>query len=255
MRTLVWITIAIMFLGVTAYALPADEAADTTSLQSMSVADLERAGDASRAQKDYVQAINYFNMALRKDGKNAKLYNKRGLAQLSSGDYMAAKASFLKATKYNRDYPEAWNDLGVVNYIEKDYSAATKNFDKAIALDGLRPNFHVNLGITWFAQNRMDLAMQEYTRALQLDPEALLHSSNTAMSAQITDRDQRAKHDYMLARIFAQLGDIDNCLICLERAKEDGFTPMTDVYKEDDFARVRKDTRLASIVPPPVPAK
>ena len=55
-------------------------------MQSMTVADLEKAGDDCRAQKDYAQAIKYFREALRKDKKNAKLYNKLGLAELKDDD-------------------------------------------------------------------------------------------------------------------------------------------------------------------------
>jgi tetratricopeptide (TPR) repeat protein len=252
MRTLMSVLILAMVSSVAGYTVPTD-LQQSQALQSMSVGDLEKAGDTSRAQKDYPQAIAYFNEAVRKDGKNAKLYNKLGLAELSNGNVAAARISFTKATKYNKKYPEAWNDLGVVSYIDKNYEGAAKYFTKAINLDPARANFHVNLGITRFSQNQMDLAMQEYTRALQLDPEALLRSSNSGMSAQIADRDQQAKHEFMLARIYAQLGDVDNCLVCLEKAKENGYSELDNVYKEDDFSRVRKDTRLASIVPPPAP--
>ncbi len=206
-------------------------------------------------KKTTSRRFQYFSEALRKDKKNAKLYNKRGLAELSNSQFAAARADFTKATKYNRNYPEAWNDLGVVSYIDKNYPAAVKYFSKAIALDELRPNFHVNLGLTYFAQDQMDLAMRQYARALQIDPDALLHSSNTGMSAQITDREQRAKQDFMMARVYAKLGQVDNCLVCLEKAKDNGYSSLTDVYKEDDFSSVRNDARLASIVAPPAPPK
>lgn len=256
MRTLALVLLAATMLTVTAIALPCDEQQpSTTAMQSMSVAELEKAGDTCRAQKDYEQAITYFTEALRKDKKNAKLYNKRGLAELSNSQFAAARTDFTKATKYNRNYPEAWNDLGVVSYIDKNYPAAVKYFSKAIALDELRPNFHVNLGLAYFAQDQMDLAMRQYSRALQLDPDALLHSSNTGLSAQIADREQRAKQDFMMARVYAKLGQIDNCLVCLEKAKDNGYSGLADVYKEDDFSSVRKDARLASIVPPPAPPK
>lgn len=256
MRTFVLMLIAVAMLTVTAVALPCDEQQPSTpAMQSMTVAELEKAGDGCRAQKDYDRAIVYFTQALQKDKKNTKLYNKRGLAELSNSQFAAARADFTKATKYNHNYPEAWNDLGVVSYIDKNYPAAVKYFSKALALDELRPNFHVNLGLTYFALNEMDLAMRQYSRALQIDPDALLHSSNVGMSAQITDRDQRAKQDFMMARVYAKLGQVDNCLVCLEKAKDNGYPGLTDVYKEDDFSSVRKDARLASIVPPPSPAK
>jgi len=255
MRTLIVILIATTAFSVCSYAVPTDTQQGAAAVKSMSVADLEKAGDNARAQKEYAQAIEYFTQAIQKDKKNAKLYNKRGLAQLSETNYTAARADFTKAAKYNHNYPEAWNDLGVVFYIEKKYPEAIKNFNKAINLAGDRANFHVNLGITYFAQGHTDLAMQQYTRALELDPDALMKSSNTALSAQIMDRQQRAAQDYMMARVYAKMGEVDRCLKCLEKAKENGYSDLDNVYKEADFSKVRQDARLATIVPPPVPPK
>jgi len=221
-------------------------------VQLMAPAELEKAGDMSRAQKDYAQAIKYYNEALSKDKKNAKLYNKLGLAELSMGEYGAARTYFTKATKYDHNYPEAWNDLGVVSFVERKYGAAVRYFQKAIALDETHASFHVNLGITWFTQNNMDNAMGEYTRALQLDPEALMHTSHTGLSAQIVSREDRAKQDFMLAKIFAKLGNADSCFVCLERAKEDGYPDLARVYKDEEFASFRQDARMASIAPPPI---
>lgn len=256
MRTLALALVTLMMLCVAVPALRDDaQHPSAATLRGMSAADLEKAGDTCRAQKDYEQAIVYFTEALGKDKKNAKLYNKRGLAELSLNQYATARLDFLKAVKYKRNYPEAWNDLGVVSYINKDYAAAVKYFNKAIALDEIRPNFHVNLGITYFAQDRLNLAMQEYTRALQLDPDALTHSTDAGLSAQITDRDQRAKQDFMMARVYAKLGNIEQCLVCLEKAKDNGYRDLDSVYKEDDFSSVRGDARLATIVPPPPPPK
>ncbi len=254
MRALVLSFILMASLGMAAQTAPCAPAQAST-MQSMTAVDLEKAGDLCRLQKDYDPAIRYYTEALRTDKKNAKLYNKRGLAELSNGAYAGAKDDFTKATRYKRNYPEAWNDLGVVAYMEKKYPAAVKYFSKAIALDDIRPNFHVNLGIAYFAQNQMDLAMAQYTRALQLDPDALTHSSNSALSAMLSDRDQQAAQNFMMARIYAKLGQVDRCLVCLEKAKEDGYSELNNVYKEEDFSSVRKDARLATIVPPPVPQK
>ncbi|HUI84834.1 MAG TPA: tetratricopeptide repeat protein [Candidatus Binatia bacterium] len=224
---------------------------DTAAMQSMTVAQLEKAGDECRAQKDYEQAIVYFREALRRESKNAKLYNKAGLAELSMGAYEGALADFGKTTKYDRRYPDGWNNLGVIYYVKRNYGTAVKNFRKAIALDPSRAVFHVNLGVAWFAQNDVNEAMREYTRALELDPEVLAHTSNAGISAQIISRDERAKHDFMMARIYARMGDVDSCLQCLRKARENGYTDLKDVYREEEFSRVREDPRLAEIVSPP----
>ncbi len=239
------------FAGLGSSFCAADPQQPALTMQSMTVPQLEQAGDQARAQKDYEQAITYFQQALKKEPKNARLYNKLGLAQLSRSDYEAAHTDFLKATKYNRKYPEAWNDLGVVTYIDHDYKTAEGYFKKALALDPARASFHVNLGVTYFARNEVDRAMGEYMHALELDPDALVHSSSVGMSAQIADREERAKHDYMLAEIYAKLGNLDRCLVCLQNAKDNGYGDLSKVYKNDEFSALWRDPRLATIVPPP----
>src|SRR5271165_5219212 len=148
-RLMLRVTMALLLFHLTSNCLFASDAQQTApEMKSMTVAQLEQAGEASRAQKEYREAIRYFTEALRQDHKNAKLYNKRGLAELSLGEHAAARADFTKATKYNHNYPEAWNDLGVAYYLDKDYKSAAKYFKKAIALDETRASFHANLGVT-----------------------------------------------------------------------------------------------------------
>ena len=73
------------------------------------------------------------------------------------------------------------------------------------------------------------------------------------MTAQITVSEERAKHDYMMAKIYAKLGNTDSCFACLRKAKENGYRNLDNVYKDEEFAALRQDARLAQIVPPPAP--
>ena len=57
----------------------------------------------------------------------------------------------------------------------------------------------------------------------------------------------------MLAKIYAKRGDVDQCLQCLKKAKEEGYRSMANVYKEEEFSRLWQDQRLNQIVPPPPP--
>jgi len=254
MRKLMFhIWLAVMVFTVAAHGICLDDTQQTGNIavSSMTAAQLEKAGDECRAQKDYEHAIKYFKEALRKDQKNAILYNKLGMTELKGGDSRAARNDFAKATKYNRQLPEAWNNLGVTYYLERKYGRAAQYFKKAVALDETRASFHVNLGAAWFSQEDMDRAMREYTRALELDPEALVRSSTTGVAAQITNPEERARHNFMMAKVYAKLGNTDSCLMCLRKAKEDGYRDMGKVYKDEEFSSLWKDARLAEIIPPP----
>jgi tetratricopeptide (TPR) repeat protein len=248
------VSLLLMVLAVAAHAVSlGDSQQGNVAIQSMTVAQLEKAGDESRADKDYEHAIQYFKEALRHDRKNARLYNKLGMTELKSGDFKGARNDFTQAAKYNHQLPEVWNNLGVTYYIDKNYASAAKYFKKAVALDETRPTYHVNLGVAWFAQNDLERAMREYARALELDPDALVRSSRAGVDAQITNPEERAKHNYMMAKVYAKLGNTDSCLVCLRKAKEDGYRDLEKVYKDKEFSSLWQDPRLAAIVPPPVP--
>lgn len=246
--TLILMIVA-MTLGAGQYAL-ATGAEPKTHLDSMTVAQLEAAGDIARAKKDYPEAIHYFETALRKDPQNARLYNKLGLAHLKAGNLDAARFNFQRAIKRDSKFADAINNLGAVEYMDKHYGAAAKQFKKAVALDENKSAFHVNLGATWFAQKKLDRALAEYARALELNPDALA-TSNSGVQAQIASPEERARYAFMLAKIYAERGQTDECMRNLRKAKEEGYKELDNVYKDAEFAQLRNDPRLKEIVPAP----
>lgn len=250
-QLIVRFVIMAMVLGATRYGAGITDPERTkVPINSMTVAQLEAAGDQARAQKDYDQAIKYFEVALNKDRKNAVLYNKLGLSELKSGDMSSARAAFQNAVKRNPKYVDPVNNIGAVDYAQRKFGSATRQFKKALALDETNATFHVNLGATWFAQKKLERAIAEYARALELDPEVLRAHSRAGVTAQINP-EERAKYSYMLAKLYAKRGDAEQCLRCLQMAKEQGYRNLVNVYKDEEFTGLRHDMRLAQIVPPP----
>lgn len=234
------------------YARPMD-APDPANvdMKAMSVAQLEKAGDVARSQKDYALAIKYFEAALKKDRKNAVIYNKLGLAHLKNNELKAARTSFEKATKANSKYAEAINNMGAVDYMNKNYGRAAKYFKKAAALDEGHPTYHVNLGAAWFSQKKFDRAIAEYIRAMEIDPDAFRQESKIGIAAQISSPEERAQYSYALAKAYAKRGDLEGCLECLKKAKEQGYRSMANVYRDEEFSRMRDNPRLQEVVPVP----
>lgn len=231
--------------------VPQQDNQNKVNVQSMTATELEKAADAARARKDYDQAIQYFQAALHKDRKNSAVYNKLGLTQLKKDDLAGARSSFESAVKLNSKFADAINNVGAVDYMSKNYGAAAKHFKKAVALDETRPTFHVNLGAAWFSQKKLDRAVAEYTRAIELDPDALRQDSRAGVTAQISSPEERARYSYMLAKIYAKRGDVEGCLQCLKKAKEDGYRDLANVYKDEEFSRMRDNPQLHDVVAPP----
>ncbi len=238
-------------------------------------AQLEVQADKLRAAKSYLDALDYYRAALKK-APTATLWNKIGITELQLSRYKDAAKSFDRAIKMDHTFAEPYNNRGAVYYIEgaqrqakaeqrgkgvpgasrKDYRKALKLYLKAVELDERNAPFHSNLGMVFFALKQVPLAVQEYARALQLDPDVFEHRSTAGIAAQMSSPEDRAEFSFVLARMFAKSGNVDRALEYLRRAMEDGYKQIDTVYKDQEFAAVRKDPRFAGLMasrPPAIP--
>ncbi len=228
------------------------EVGPSPALDSMSVADLEARGDVLRARLAYTDALTCYRTALRKDKKNAALYNKAGIAELQLKEMKAAQKDFERAIKYNRKLADAYNNLGVVFYVNRAYSDAVSRYQRAIELDANMAVYHANLGAAWFSQQQVEKAVTEFARAMDLDPEILMRPTRGAgASARLASPEERAHFFYILAKLYAARGQVDDCLHCLEKAKEGNYPGIHDVYKDKEFEAVRQDPRFKEIMTKP----
>jgi Tfp pilus assembly protein PilF len=221
------------------------------NIKFMTVAELDRAGDERRKLRDYPEAVRYFQEALRRDKKNASIYNKLGLTHLFDGNMDEAKHAFGKAISLKPDYTDAINNLGVAYFNQRRLGSAVKYFRKAIELNETRAAFRVNLGVVLFNQKKIELAMKEYTRALELDPDVLERSARAGITVQIANPDARARFYFELAKVQAARGDIEDCLRRLKAAKDHGYRRLADVYRDELFRSLWDYERLHEIVAPP----
>ena len=217
-------------------------------------ADLEMRADQLRAQKLYLDALDYYRAALAKTKDTAGLLNKIGITELMMQRYSEARKSFEHSIKADRKFADAYNNLAVVYYEQKKYSAAIKHYHKAIAIDGDSAAFYSNLGAALFSKKQFDPAVVAYQHAMQLDPDVFEHSSRAGVQAQLPSPEDRARYDFTVAKLYAKMGFSDRSLEYLRKAMEEGYKDFNDVYKDAEFAQVRKDKRFAALVAQKVPS-
>jgi tetratricopeptide (TPR) repeat protein len=77
--------------------------------------ELEKQGDDLRAQKAYLDSIDYYRAAMKKD-ESAALHNKMGISFLQLARETEARKEFQRAIQMDKNYPEPHNNLGALNY-------------------------------------------------------------------------------------------------------------------------------------------
>jgi uncharacterized protein HemY len=220
------------------------------------VADLEQTADGLRSEKLYLDALDYYHAALAKEPHSAGLLNKVGITELMMQRYREAKKSFEQSIKVDRNFANAYNNLGVVYYEEKKYGAAVKQYRRAIALDEESASFFSNLGAALFSKKDFVPAVQAYQHAVELDPDVFERTSRAGIQAQLPSPADRAHYDYTVAKLYAKMGFSERSLEYLRKAMEEGYKDFKNVYKDAEFAALRKDKRFTELMaskPPSLP--
>ena len=217
---------------------------------------LETRGDELRTEKNYLDASDYYGASLKKSADNSTVLNKLGICNLMLQRYKEAKKNFERAIKVDRTHADAYNNLGVVFYSIHDYGRAIRRYEKAVELNPGAASYYSNMGAAYFSRKQFDKAVASYSKAMELDPDVFERLSRAGVQAQLPSPEDRAHYDYVLAKLYAKNGINDRSLHYLRKAMEEGYKDIGNVYKDSEFAQLRKDPRFAELMtakPPGIP--
>jgi tetratricopeptide (TPR) repeat protein len=210
--------------------------------------ELEKRGDELRMEKNYLDAVDYYQAALKGGPGSAALFNKIGICQLMLQRYKEAKKSFERAIRADHKDADAYNNLGVVYYEGHSYGAAIKHYEKAISIKDDAASYYNNLGAAYFGKKQFDKAIQSYAKAMDLDPDIFERTSHAGVLAQLPSPEDRAHYDYVLAKLYARTGVPERSLHYLKKAMEEGYKDIKNVYKDVEFSALRKDPRFTELM-------
>jgi|ERR1039458_6131155 tetratricopeptide (TPR) repeat protein len=220
-----------------------------------SAKDLEERGDVLRAQKRYLDALDFYAAAIAKH-PTALLWNKEGMSYLFLQKYPEATKCFSRAIKAEKNAPEGYNNRGYMEQRNQNFNKAIRYYKKALALQPNDAVFHYNLGSSYWGKHQYDLAAQQYHAAYALDPDIFNRVSRIGVMAQAGSPEDRAAFSFMVARLYAQAGDVDHSLEYLRKAMEEGYKNIKKVYTDSEFATLRTDKRFEELMsqkPLPLP--
>src|SRR5271166_2554344 len=220
---------------------------------SASPEELEKQGDQMRLEKRYLDSIDFYRVALKKQ-PTALLWNKEGMAYLLLQHQDKAEKCFEQAIKFDKQAPEGYNNRGYVEQMRQKYDKAIKDYSKAIKLRPDDAVFYYNVGTSYFAKHDYKTAAQNYKTAFSLDPNIFVRVSRIGVMAQTTSPEDRAAFSFMVAKMYAQAGDLDHSLEYLRKAMENGYKHINQVYTDREFATLRTDKRFEELMSQKPPA-
>ena len=206
-------------------------------------------------RKEYPAAEVLFRKLTQQQPKNALYWNELGITLHNQAELDPAMKCYEKASKLDSHYADPVNNIGTVWYERKKYSKAIRAYKRAISIKDDFASFYMNLGYAYFADKKYEDAIASFHKTLALDPQAFDQASSRTGTI-VQDRsisEDRGRFYFMLAKSFAQAGNLDRCIIYLRKARDEGYKNMDAAKSDPDFAGVLKDPAIQEILFPAPP--
>jgi tetratricopeptide (TPR) repeat protein len=227
------------------------ERVDSSAIVVRPALTTEQLADLYMVRKDYREAAQTYKRLADENPRNAVYFNKLGIALHQQAALALALKYYERATKIDPTYADAQNNIGTVWYQRKKYGKAIKSYQKAIKMRQDMAVLYSNLAYAYFGDKKYEQSLASFHQALTLDPHFFEHSGSRNGSV-LQDRSvtDRGRFYYMLAKSFAQAGNIERCIIYLRKAKDEGFKELNGVKTDPDFAFLLKNPEIQEILAP-----
>ena len=212
----------------------------------------EQLGDLYMVRKDYREAAGIYKKLSDQEPRNPVFLNKLGIALHQQTALGLALKYYERAIKVDPMYADAQNNIGTIWYQRKKYGRAIRAYQRALNIRSDMAVLYSNLGYAYFGDKKYEQSIAAFRQALALDPK-LFESNGSRSGSLLQDRSvgDRGRFYFLLAKSFAQAGDVERCIHYLRKAKDEGFgTLAVDVKKDPTFAAVLKDPAMEEILAP-----
>jgi tetratricopeptide (TPR) repeat protein len=211
----------------------------------------EQMADLYMARKEYREASLLYKRLADQNPQNPVYLNKLGIAVHQQAALGQALKYYQRAVKLDPTYADAQNNIGTIWYQRKKYGKAIKAYQKAIAIRSDMPVLYSNLAYAYFGDKKYEQAIGSFRQALAMDPQLFEHSTSRNGSL-LQDRTvgDRGRFYFLLAKSFAESGNVERCLIYLRKAKDDGYKDLAAVKSDPSFAAVVKDPAIQEVLAP-----
>jgi tetratricopeptide (TPR) repeat protein len=211
----------------------------------------EEKGDLYMARKQYREAMDQYRMLCEQNPHNAVFLNKLGIALHQQTALGLALKYYERAVKANPKYADAENNIGTIWYQRKKYGKAVRAYQRAIKMRDDMPVLYSNLGYAYFSQGKYEDSIVAFRTALAKDPQFFERGSSRNGSV-LQDRSvpDRGRFYYLLAKSFAEAGNLERAIFYLRKSKEEGYAQINEVKKDPAFAALLTDPVVIDLLAP-----
>ena len=213
----------------------------------------EQLADLYMVRKEYREAAGLYKQLADQEPRNAVYLNKLGIALHQQTALNLALKYYERASKMDPMYADAQNNIGTIWYQRKKYSKAIRAYQKALTIRTDMAVLYSNLGYAYFGDKKYEQSIAAFRQALAIDPK-LFESNGSRAGSLLQDRSvgDRGRFYFLLAKSFAEAGDLERCMHYLRKAKDEGYTSLAEVKTDPAFSAVLNDPGLPEILAPKI---
>ncbi|MFW6221627.1 MAG: tetratricopeptide repeat protein [Fibrobacterota bacterium] len=208
--------------------------------------ELNELGLKALEQREYEQALDYFEQALELVPNYSDALNNRGVVYFRKGLVGRAEEVWRQVITGEENYTIGYYNLGILGYHEYDLPRAIEWFEKALDRDKSFTDASVMLGQVYLMQGNAKKGLKHLGRAYKKNPKhqgawsmyayGLLQKGDTATAEKVLLSQKRnAEALGMLGAIYAERGQFEKAIGCLKSSFARGG-PVTVLV---DAARVQ----------------
>ncbi|MBQ2290836.1 MAG: tetratricopeptide repeat protein [Paludibacteraceae bacterium] len=209
---------------------------------------------------DYANAINCINKVMAVDSTH--LFDhifQRAICYSQLGDYANAIADI---DKYIEKYPEfanAYYRRGLYKFFSGQYEAAVEDHSTAIALEDSVAAYYDGRARAYLALGKQAEAQADCEKILTIDTEPdggsaamfayhFLGNDSLAIEFALADMAINPKASYNVACTYALANDLENAILYLRKAFEEGFVMLHHLSVDQDMDNIRHTPEFQALV-------
>lgn len=138
----------------------------TTEKDKIEASNFFLRGNQKSKEKEYREALKWYNEAIEKDPSLSDAYFNRGLVYVAIDKNPEALADFEKAVELDSNFAAAYRQIGDIQLQNKEFSKALSAYQISLKIEPKNVEAKINEGVVYQEMGELDLAEKSFKSVL-----------------------------------------------------------------------------------------